>query len=129
MSSRLGFTFVFDLREDTPPVCVEVVQWLVNPASTIETRPPLDFLDETWKFLEYFIDHPFLMSLPNEEVITLFQRRYRYTMAITEGGRDVYRYALHFSARGFRSDGFFEDLYPFFYWLASFIEDGFIGYY
>ena len=74
-------------------------------------------------------DFPFLAPVPDEEIISLFQKHYWYTRPSIEGGGDVYHYTLKFLARDILDDGFYDCYLLFLDWLASYIEDGFIGYY
>ncbi|MEZ4670303.1 MAG: hypothetical protein R3E39_20545 [Anaerolineae bacterium] len=129
MSLHFDIVIVCDLREDTPSDCLELLAWLTDANSSSEARPRFHCFDENYMELADAFDHPFLAPLPNEEVISVFQRRYRYTMPTKTGGKDVYRYCLQFSARGILDDYFYECHLLFTYWLASVSEDGFIGYY
>jgi hypothetical protein len=129
MSMHYDLVIVCDLREDTPEPCIELIRWLSDPASDPEAKPQFDCFSENDKDLADNLDYPFLASYPSEEVVTVFQRRYRYTTSLVAGRRDVYRYCLQYSARGILDDVFVETHILFVYWLSSLIVDGFIGYY
>jgi hypothetical protein len=118
-----------DLREDTPTPCIEFIEWLFTPPSEPLNQPQGHCFDnEGRNFYEWF-DYPFLYPLPDEEFISVFQKRHRYTTSAISGSKDVYRYALQYSGRHILDDGFYEDYLNFVAWLATIAEEGFIGYY
>jgi hypothetical protein len=125
MSLHFDLVIVCDLREDTPEPCVEYIQWLFTRPSDSAPKPQFDCPNE----YGLTFDDPFLYPLPTEEVISVFQKKYRYTRSPNAGGGDVYRYAIQFSARDILDDGFYEDHLNFVAWLATLAEEGFIGYY
>jgi hypothetical protein len=107
MSDHFDLVIVCDLLEDTPTACIEFISWLSAAHSPLEAKPQFDCFDESEQPLAKIFDHPFLASLPEEEVISVFQRRYRYTMPANAGGKDVHHYCLQFSARNLLDDYFF----------------------
>ena len=129
MSLHFDLAITCDLREDAPPDCVALIQWLfTKPTEPLNQLQGHCFDDEGRNFHEWF-KYPFLAPFPEDEAISIFQRRYRYTTSAISGSRDVYRYALQYSARHILDDGFYEDHLNFVAWLATIAEEGFIGYY
>jgi len=129
MSSHFSLVIMCDLREDTPSSCIEMIEWLSNSTSDPATKPDFNCLEGDNELMSGNFDFPFLATLPEEEVVSSFQKHLRYRMPVAQGGADVYHYALQFSARDILDDGFYDCYLLFLDWLASYIEDGFIGYY
>ncbi|MEP7294467.1 MAG: hypothetical protein ABI835_21940 [Chloroflexota bacterium] len=129
MSLHFDLVITCDLREDTPQDCVELIRWLFTLPSDPLNQPQGHCFDEEGRNFHEWFNYPFLAPFPEQEVISIFQKRYRYTRSAISGGGDVYRYALQFSARRILDDGFYEDNLNFVGWLATVAEDGFIGHY
>ncbi|MEO8397205.1 MAG: hypothetical protein ABI700_29690 [Chloroflexota bacterium] len=129
MSDHYDLVIVCDLLEAAPLACIEMIEWLTNPASDPATKPDFDCLSGNDAALNGNFHFSFLAPLASEQIISLFQNRYRYTMSAVEGGANVYGYTLQFSGRNILDDGFYDCYLLFLYWLASISEDGFVGYY
>ncbi len=132
MSTHFDMVINCDLREDVPTSCIEFISWLCDVNADSEFQPESDCFNNFHhieKEMAENFDHPFLASRPDNEIISLLQRRYRFSMPANTGRRDVYHYCLQFSAHDLAANYFFECHLVFIHWIAPIIEDGFIGYY
>ena len=129
MSAYFDLVINCDLREDVPASCVQFISWLCDIDSSLETQPRVDCFDQNETELANVWSYPFLAPRPDEETFSNFQSRYRYNMPETKGGKEVYKYSLHFSEHNILDDTFFDCHLSFLYWIARICENGFIGYY
>jgi hypothetical protein len=129
MSAYFDLVINCDLRENAPLACIEFVSWLCDANSNLASQPKSDCFDQNEKELANVWNFPFLAPQLEEETISNFQSRYRYTMPESTGERDVRKYSLHFFERNILDDTFFDCHLSFLYWIAGICENGFIGYY
>jgi hypothetical protein len=129
MSLHYDLVVNCDLREDASASCIELISWLTDENSEPESRPKFDCLDSSEKERENVWIHPFLAPELDDETISVFQKRYRYTAPANKGGRDVYQDTFQYSARNLLDDEFYDCHLSFLDWMARITENGFIGYY
>lgn len=121
MSLYFDLAIITSLDAKVPKSFIDVIHYLFNPEFNLETTPELLYEDSD--FWPLFEGHHFLAHDPARDVISSFRR-----ISLVDQQVEIIYYTIQFAGRHIHDDTFLFKHMPFLYWLATFAEEGFIGY-